>query len=402
MPCSRPQIVDGNVFRCRSCDGCLAARRSEWVARAMMEKATSKHALVVALTYDESTPENRDAARMFAYSDVMAFNMRLRSAMREIQPGAKMRFLCAGEQGDRNGRCHWHMVIFSDVDPRLCGSFTGKGGVRVMLPADMLSAGKRKRRLKWSLWGHGFVTLQEPDQGGMHYVLSYCLKDQFTSEKSKGTMREAKAENFATGMFRMSKRPAIGELYLFSRIERLWSLGSVLPSLSLKIPDFHGVYIPSGSFRKKLLAGLASANRLIRWRTGSDAPQWATLLAALADNQSDLEVIHGKEPEQISLETSIRLRSEETARAHRSREFRIRCGRTVPCEQCLHAATESELFAHGIFRVTRSHLWEYTDTGGKQIGSGRFVGRSHPLCKSRGSALSRFTFPDSDRTNLGT
>lgn len=398
--CTKPNLINGYQVGCRTCDECIATRRHGWVARAMMEKATSKHALVLCLTYDNSTQENRDAAAMFQYADVMAFNKRLRAAMREIQPGAQMRFLCAGEQGDRNGRCHWHMVIFSDVDPRLCGAFIAKGGARVMRPADMLSSGKRKKRLDWSLWGHGFVTLQEPDQGGMNYVLSYCLKDQFTHEKSKGTMREAKAENFATGLFRMSKRPAIGEQFLYGKLDALEKQGACLPSLNLKVPGFHGYYQPSGEFRKKLIAGLAAVNRRVRWRTGAPCPQFSTLAASLADNQHDLDILNGKEIDEEPLEILLDRKAREIQRAQARREFRNKCGRSLPCEGCMGQATDAELFAHGIARHSESGVWVYTASDGSDLSESKQVNRSHPLCKARGSTLSRHTFPDTDRTQL--
>lgn len=294
--CSDPITKDDLTFACRRCDECIATRRHGWVARAMAEKTGHRHTLVLALTYDDSTQDNRDAAAMFCYADVRAFIKRLASACRYIDETAIVRFICAGEQGDRNGRCHWHLIIYSTLDLTSVGEFKIRGHV-VSDRSQMITVGKRKRRLNWSLWGKGFVTLQEPDQGGMNYVLSYCLKDQFTGESSRGTMREAKAENFATGLFRMSKRPAIGEAFLMRKLEALLETGSVLPSLQIMIPGFHGFYHPNGSFREKLLWGLVALNQRIVWSTGGPAPQWTSLLASCQDNLSDMEILLGKENE---------------------------------------------------------------------------------------------------------
>ncbi|MCB5410307.1 rolling circle replication-associated protein [Pseudogemmobacter faecipullorum] len=258
----------------------------------MAEKAENKHALCVALTYSDETQEGRDGARFFCYADVRAFVKRLKSALRRAKLSDTVRFICAGEQGDRNGRCHWHMVLFSDVDLTQAGSISGKFGP-ITDRASLISVGKHMRRLNWSLWPFGFVTFQEPDQGGMSYVLSYCLKDQFTVENSQGTMREAKAENFATGLFRMSKRPAIGERWLIRKMEALDATGSVLPSLNIKIPDFAGYWQPSGSFRKKLLWHLVALNKRSLWTYGRNAPQWSALLSSCSDNESDMEILNG-------------------------------------------------------------------------------------------------------------
>ena len=181
--CSDPITQDGNTFACRTCDECVSTRRHGWVSRAMAEKAVYPYAACVTLTYSDETQHGRDGAAMFAYADIRLFLAFLRrSAAYEakkchwnVKP--LVRFLCAGEQGDRNGRCHWHLILFTNFDLSRIGKFT-LNGKQISDRRDMLTIGKRKRRLNWTLWKHGFMTLQEPDQAGMAYVLSYCLKDQ--------------------------------------------------------------------------------------------------------------------------------------------------------------------------------------------------------------------------------
>lgn len=306
--CSDPQTQANKdtgelmTFACRRCDECIATRRHNWVARAMAEKADHAYTYVIALTYSDETQAGRDGARMFCYADVSAFLKRLRSAARyeakvqgwNVVP--QIRFLCAGEQGSRNGRCHWHMILYSNVDLARVGKFR-RSGVLVSHRRDLISVGKQKRRLNWSLWPYGFMTMQEPDQGGMSYVLSYCLKDQFIYEKSKGTMRESKSENFATGLFRMSKRPSIGENWLMQKMESLLEKLAVLPSLNLRVPGFHGFWQPSGSFREKLLWCLVALNMRIKWATGANAPQWPSLLASCSENVSDMKVLYDSQEE---------------------------------------------------------------------------------------------------------
>lgn len=308
--CSDPQTQPNKdtgelmTFACRRCDECIATRRHNWVARAMAEKTDHEYSYVIALTYSDETQAGRDGARMFCYADVSAFLKRLRAAARyeaKIQLWSvvpQVRFLCAGEQGSRNGRCHWHLILYSNVDLTLVGKFR-RSGVLVTHRRDMISVGKQKRRLNWSLWPYGFMTMQEPDQGGMNYVLSYCLKDQFIYEKSKDTMRVAKSENFATGLFRMSKRPSIGENWLMLKMESLLEKGAVPPSLNLRVPGFHGFWQPSGSFRKKLLWCLVALNKRILWATGANAPQWASLLASCSENLADMEILNGPQEEEI-------------------------------------------------------------------------------------------------------
>lgn len=373
--CSRPQDLPPDQYgevvtvACRSCDQCIAVRRHGWVARAMAEKSMWNHTLCLALTYNDETQESRDGAQMFAYADVRAFLNRVRSAARDrakrnnetVMP--RLKFLVAGEQGSRNGRCHWHAIIYSDVDIRTLGDITIKrtlqtpqGPVRkdVVLanPREMLTVGKRKKRLNWSLWGMGFVTFQEPDQGGMHYVLSYCLKDQFTSAKSEGTMREAKAENFATGLFRMSKRPAIGESWIIQKMERLVAANAVLPSLQITIPGFRGYWFPSGSARERILWHLKAVANLVTWRTGEPPPQMPGLLNTLSDNPSDMEILLGAFQQDKETSRSVRFAGDEKgfSAARRSDKIKERCGSILPCKGCLDRLNVSQLKAYGLAR----------------------------------------------------
>jgi hypothetical protein len=406
--CSNPitfrKPSDGQeaIVACRVCDACIATRRHGWVARAMAEKATSKFTLCLALTYDNSTQENRDASAMFAYSDINGFLKRLRSAARHAFGASSIRFLCAGEQGDRNGRCHWHMIIFSDVDILKLGVISLRGSV-LTDSADLMTIGKRKRRCSWSIWGKGFVTFQEPDQGGMNYVLSYCLKDQFTVEKSRGTARESKAENFATGLFRMSKYPPIGDVWLMRKLEGLLATGSVLPSLNLVIPDFRGFWYPSGLFREKLIWGLVALNKRVLWSTGANAPQWSSLLASCSENQNDLEILNApqQKPESSddfqSLENEFSFRTRETVRRQVNGEFIRRCGNSLPCWDCLHQLDFDTLFGLGLERFEdEKGVWQYRPLKGA-IASSPARG-INPYCYKRGSKAARFAFPDSGRS----
>lgn len=409
--CSDPQEItdketgECHTVACRNCDQCIATRRHGWVARAMAEKATSPQTLCVTLTYDNTTQANRDSAAMFCYQDVREFMNRLRSACRYAARKAKanteptVRFICAGEQGSRHGRCHWHLILYSDWDLTRVGKFSRKG--RAMTERDnLISRGKHKIRLDWSIWGRGFVTLQEPDQAGMNYVLSYCLKDQFTAEKAAGTNREASAEDFATGLFRMSKRPAIGEVWLQRKMEALAEIGAVLPHLQLKVPGFRGYWHPNGTMREKLLHGMVELNERAKAATGRNAPQWSTLLASCKDSPSDMEILNGPEIEQDedaeSIDWQVGKRNRETAGFQEIGAFRTKCGRRLPCRNCLDTLPESRLASLGLDRQVwdDGFRWNYVDKEtGQWPGYGPQTGRPHPSCLRKGTEIARRAFP---------
>lgn len=413
--CSDPQEITNKqtgevvTVACRRCDPCIATRRHGWVARAMAEKTGWPHTLCICLTYSDETQQGRDGARMFCYADVRAFLGRVRRACRyeaeklRLNQMPQIRFLVAGEQGDENGRCHWHLIIYSDFDLTKLGTVMGlKNWRKVQLTerADMLTVGKNEKRLNWSLWPHGFCTFQEADQGGMNYVLSYCLKDQFTAEKSFGTMRYDKAENFATGLFRMSKRPAIGEDWIYRRLETLLEKGACFPHLNLKVPDLSGYWHPNGTIREKLLWGLVALNKRREWATGAPAPQWSSLLASCAESEKDMEILNGVEEQEEDPQTeaaTFARQQRETGGFQARSEFRKSCGSLLPCGGCLSGVTSAWLDQHGIdYQASADGSgWQSISAGALALGQRTALGSLNPFCAKRGSQEARHAYPRS-------
>jgi hypothetical protein len=299
--CTDPQTnSDGVTYACKSCDACIAVVRAEWISRGMMEKTFWKFTTVLCLTYSDDTLESRDGAAMFNYAHVSAFLKLVRIHLHRHAPGEKLRFLCAGEQGSRNGRCHWHLVIYSNVrltDLGVCRRMLGRKLSETKDPKLLYTVGKHEIRVTWDNWPYGFVTFQEGDVGGLHYVLSYVLKERFSVQSAKGTARYTKSEPNATGRFNMSKRPAIGERFVWDKFND-WIARRVCPTkLDWEIPDMPGFYHPSGRFRRLILAGLHSMNKMHRWRTGADLPGWSTLCATYLHNLNTWGELNGTQAE---------------------------------------------------------------------------------------------------------
>lgn len=416
--CSDPQknlTKDGveHTFACRNCNDCIATRRKHWVARAMMEKQTGGNCLSFAFTYDDKTPHNRAAARVFCYADVRAFLHRLRAAVRRIDPSDRVRFLIAGEQGSRKNRCHWHALIYSKTDLLTVGEFSRilDGRKQVVTDREMILSDNRGRnevRLDWPLWGHGFVTIQEPDEGGVAYVLSYALKDQFTTEKSLRTMRVTKSEPFATGLFRMSKTPSIGETWLFQKLSRLDAENAVLPSLSFTIPDMSGFYHPSGRFRRLILESLEAICWRVRVQHGFNPPQLGALLASLEDQPHELEIFNVQEKidefDHLT-EYGLAARGRQQADVAERQSIRRRCGRSIPCRSCLDVFEGDKLASLELDRQTRfrgvdfygEEIWVnvYTSVNGETFDqrSKRYDQGCNSHCQLRGSKAVRLAFP---------
>jgi len=268
----------------------------------MMEKESMGNALVIALTYSEETEHSRRSARMFDYKDVQEFmwNLRRQVSYHLGRTGA-VSFIAAGEMGDRHQRCHWHIVLFSEVDLLGLGKWAASFGPIDDRSKIISRPGSEPLRCRWSLWKHGFVTVQEPDYGGMRYALAYALKDQFNARNTFGTAREGKTEVFGTGYLVMSKKPPIGARWIDAYVERCRALRVVPPTRQLEVDGLDRPFWPSGLLADRLLSGLASVNSEIKAATGSDGAGWSTLINEARLNEADLEtlgVIGGEEIEE--------------------------------------------------------------------------------------------------------
>lgn len=292
MACSSPVQINGYTVACNRCDKCVGRRVHSWCARAMMEREVMGNALVVALTYSEDTEHSRRSALMFDYKDVQDFLKNLRRQVDyHLGRRSAVSFIAAGEMGERFGRCHWHVVLFSEVDLLQVGRWSAPWGPVEDASEIITPPGGQPRRRGWSMWKHGFCTVQEPDYGGMRYALAYALKDQFNVLNSFGTMREAGSEVFGTGYLVMSKKPPIGARWIDAYVERCRASGVVPPTKQLSVDGLTRPFWPSGLLADRLLAGLASVNAEIVEKTGANAAGWSSLLHEVRDNDNDLEIM---------------------------------------------------------------------------------------------------------------
>lgn len=345
--CSNVQNHDGKTFACRACNDCITARKNDWVARAMAEKAMSSETLVLMLSYrnngDGSLPFQ---ARAFNYNDVRGFLKHLREVyFRKYGARNEIRFIVAGERGSRRGRVHWHMILFADRPITGFGEWTTLGGK----PQDGPVITEKGKNQHWSLWRHGLVCPQIPDQGGMAYVLKYALKDQFNSVKSKGTARFAKSEDSGASYFRMSKTPPIGMRWLQARCDGWEKMRAVPPKLELKVPEYSGFWWPKARMREVLLGRLHEINEGIKAETGRDAPQWSTLVTSVVDQEKDWETLtYGEQEKEAEFwdaqQWRVYLEREQSgrARAAAAAATRARCGGAVICKACWNGKDRDE------------------------------------------------------------
>lgn len=357
--CSDPRQISADVtVACRTCNDCVNARINGWVVRGMAEKAVAGSTYALTLTY-RNLPcgAKPHGARILHYRHVRQFMTNLRqAAKRHYKKAVKISFIVAGEYGSKKKRAHWHMVLFSDVDLKSLSKLTDpKTGRTVPFAID--------KRLDWGLWAHGLVYIQHPDKRGVRYVLKYAFKDQFNVKKSRSTARYKYAENYSTGLFRMSKTPPIGDRFLLQMIDRWRSDLRVPPSLNLRVPDYEqGYWFLVGRQRDMVAVAIHEINEQYRSRYGRDTPQFNSLVAELTklDDEKTLETIYYGDDKKLEQD------DEEWARfvaAYKvkpaPREYRLtsdkfaKCHGLRPCGTCAKASDRAAVEAHARRTVER-------------------------------------------------
>ena len=147
-----PREFRGVFISCRQCWQCKETRVDGVVGRCIAEMQTSGATYCVTLTYggdDRITGEVPLRARLLDYGDVSGYLKRLRKTV-------PVRYVAAGEYGDRRGRGHWHLIQFM---PR---EFPG-------IELD--------RRFNHHTWPHGFMYWEAAIYEKMRYACSYVLKN---------------------------------------------------------------------------------------------------------------------------------------------------------------------------------------------------------------------------------
>lgn len=184
---------------CGKCLGCRSARATEWARRCEHEAAQWEHNTFLTLTYDEKQlpPEGHLVPR-----DLQLFFKRLRKHANSSGSGLNrdrrygIRYLSCGEYGERNGRPHYHALLFN------CGFSDQKR-----------YGGTEEHRLYTSetlarLWTKGRHTFGKATPAAANYIAQYNLKKQGGEDVDEdGVWRPAP-------FIRVSLRPAIGRTWL--------------------------------------------------------------------------------------------------------------------------------------------------------------------------------------------
>lgn len=214
---------------CGKCSNCLKRRRAQWIGRLLLEHAWTEQqygkgsSIFLTLTYNE---ENLGPMKL-EKSDLQKFFKRFR-----MNTQKSVRYFAAGEYGSKNGRKHWHLLMWgphltSEIVKLEPGAYTtdGKPKFRTLNLEEQLT----------ECWQKGFVQSRPVIPQRVAYAAKYALKTATEHEP----------------MILFSNKPGLGQMYLKHMMEKLAKAKPQLKKLpsTFQIGKYH-YSLSSSSFQR--------------------------------------------------------------------------------------------------------------------------------------------------------
>lgn len=165
-------IVPPCLVPCGRCIQCLQAKRAAWSFRLKNELIVAKSAHFLTLTYNDDTiPENYQLEKW----QLQRYFKRVRSETPNIK------YYAVGEYGDKNGRPHYHAIVFNS-DPCVLSD-------------------------KWKVAGKhlGITHCVTANDATIHYVTGYVLKKYGEMDDKTGVSVDTYGDKFVRPFAIMSK-----------------------------------------------------------------------------------------------------------------------------------------------------------------------------------------------------
>lgn len=188
------------MLPCGNCAGCRASHQKQWAVRCALEASLYKENSMITLTYNEKQCPTKLVKR-----DFQKFIKDLRN------DGYKFRYFGCGEYGTKNGRPHYHVILFGFWPDDCRFEMNSEKGFP-LYKSDYLS----------KIWSRGLVRVSEVTAGTAAYVAGYV-------DKKIGK------EEFIL----MSKRPGLGEKYFVENLVDIYKYDNLVGNFGLaKVPRY--------------------------------------------------------------------------------------------------------------------------------------------------------------------
>lgn len=252
------------IIPCGQCIECRINYARNWAARCEVESYYHQNNHFLTLTYDDehlpivnketgeiyrglkdpisyyNSGERKEVATLLM-RDVQLFLKRLRkwasthNMYDDPEVGLKI-FYC-GEYGDKNGRPHYHMIVYGVKIPDLRVEYY-KGGYEHD-QSDIIR----------QLWGNGRIEVGSVTYESCQYVAQYVVKKQ----KGIGA-KTYKKKGIAPEFCRMSRRPGIGMRYWEEHKDEIYSVDTIYLKRGKKVkpPKYFDILQDEHELKKEM------------------------------------------------------------------------------------------------------------------------------------------------------
>ena len=202
---------------CKKCVGCRSDNAKMWTLRAVHEMKLHKYNCFITLTYDNNSDlvaEDPLCIASLRYKHFQNFMKRLRKRF----PKDKICYLVCGEYGLKDGRAHWHAILFGFdfPDKELVYVKNNYQHFYSQILQDCWSTYKKETDTYEPI---GFIDLCNCDLDCCKYVAGYVLKKLPVDQKGatvghylddSGVVQDIELVGVAPPIIRSSRNPAIG------------------------------------------------------------------------------------------------------------------------------------------------------------------------------------------------
>lgn len=203
--------LEHTLIPCGQCIGCRLDYSRRWADRMMLELETTdeKRAIFLTLTYDEEhlpiivyDENGKPEVCTLKKRDFQLFMKNFRKKVAE-RFGRRIRFYCSGEYGEKNGRSHYHCIVFgiclddfNDEEKSIIGRNEFK---QPIYDVDWIH----------NIWDNGYIAVAECSYETCAYVARYVTK-KVTGKAAEDHYKFGQEREWSL----MSRKPGIGRRYL--------------------------------------------------------------------------------------------------------------------------------------------------------------------------------------------
>jgi len=172
MACSYPITIERNgkheLVPCSKCINCIQRKRGEWSFRLLQEQKSSDNSTFLTLTYNEKNlPDDNQLSK----KELQRYFKRVRTE------NAKLKYYAVGEYGSKNGRAHYHAIVFNCDTDSLVNKWS-KRTETVNYNTGEITPGDNEPL--------GIVSCDEVNEASIHYVTGYITSKYGTIDEKTG------------------------------------------------------------------------------------------------------------------------------------------------------------------------------------------------------------------------